>query len=77
MAALKQSQKTKFVPEKKWLKYIWVYLLISDFLLKSQGQQKLVKKISHFTIQFCSKTHTHFTNLNSLKIIKATLPQHS
>ena len=31
-----------------------------------QNQQKLVKKITHFTIQFCSKNLTHFKNLNSL-----------
>ena len=36
---------------------------------KSQSQQKLAKKITHFTIQFCSKNFTHFANLNSLKMI--------
>ena len=33
---------------------------------KYQSQQKLTKKITHFTIQFLSKNLTHFTNLNSL-----------
>ena len=37
---------------------------------KSQSQQKLTKKITHFTIQFHSKHLTHFTNLNSLNIVK-------
>ena len=42
---------------------------------KSQSQQKLAKKITHFTIQFCSKNLTHFTNLNSLDIENNMLPQ--
>ena len=36
---------------------------------KSESQQKLAKKITHFTLQFCSKNLTHFTNLNSLDTI--------
>ena len=44
---------------------------------KSQSQQKLAKKITHFTIQFRSKNLTHFTNLNSLDIENNMLPQHS
>ena len=44
---------------------------------KSQSQQKLAKKITHFTIQFRSKSVTHFTNLNSLDIKNKILPQHS
>ena len=44
---------------------------------KSQRQQKLAKKIAHFTIQFPSKNLTHFTNLNSLDVEKNMLPQHS
>ena len=43
---------------------------------KSQSQQKLAKKITHFTIQFRSKCLTHFTNLNSLDIENNMLPQH-
>ena len=44
---------------------------------KSQSQQKLAKKITHFTIQFCSKNLTHFTNLNSFDIENNMLSQHS
>ena len=44
---------------------------------KSQIEQKLAKKITHFTIQFCSKNLTHFTNLNSLDTENNMLPQHS
>ena len=44
---------------------------------KSQIEQKLAKKITHFTIQFCSKNLTYFTNLNSLDTENNMLPQHS
>ena len=44
---------------------------------KSQSQQKLAKKITHLTIQFCSKNLTHFTNLNSFDIENNMLSQHS
>ena len=44
---------------------------------KSQSQQKLAKKITHFTIQFFSKNLTRFRNLNSLVIENNMLPQHS
>ena len=44
---------------------------------KSQSQQKLAKKITHFTIQFRSKTLTSFTNLNSHDIENNMLPKHS
>ena len=43
---------------------------------KSQNQQKLAKKITHFTIHFCSKNLTHFTNLNSIDIENNMLLQH-
>ena len=43
---------------------------------KSQSQQKLAKKITHFTTQFYSKNLTHFANLNSLDIENNMLPQH-
>ena len=33
-----------------------VCLLTSDYLAESQSQQKLATKITHFTIQFHSKT---------------------
>ena len=46
---------------------------------KSQNQQKLAKKITHFTIQFHSKNLIYFMNLNlSLNEIENNmLPQHS
>ena len=44
---------------------------------KSQNQQNLAKKITHFTIQFFSKDLTHFTNISSLDIENNTLPMHS
>ena len=62
--------------------HIWSFrffqILISDFLgRKSESQQKLVKKIAHFTIQFRSINLTHFTNLNSFSILENILPQQS
>ena len=44
---------------------------------KYQSQQKLAKKITHFTIQFRSKNLTHFTNLNSFEIENNMLPKHN
>ena len=44
---------------------------------KSQSQQNLAKKITHFTIQFRSKNLTHLTNLNSLDIENKIQPQRS
>ena len=44
---------------------------------KSQSQQKLAEKITHFTIQFRSKNLTHFTNLSSLDVGNNIHPQHS
>ena len=45
------------------------FFKFSDFLArKSQNQQILAKKITHFTIQFRSRNLTHLTNLNSLDI---------
>ena len=44
---------------------------------KSQSQQKLAKKITHFTIKFCSKNFTHFANLNSFDIENDMLPKNS
>ena len=43
---------------------------------KSQSQRKLVKKITHFSIQLHSKNLTYFMNLNSLDIEKNMLPKH-
>ena len=54
--------------------------LTFDFRLcskKSPNQQKLAKQVTHFTIKFRSKNLAHFTNLNSLNIIKNILPRHS
>ena len=50
---------------------------ISDCNRKSQSQQKIAKKITHFTIQFRLKDLTHFTNLNPFEIKNNMLPQHS
>ena len=44
---------------------------------KAQSQQKLAEKITHFTIQFCSKNLTHFIKLNSLDIWKYMFRQDS
>ena len=44
---------------------------------KTQSLQKLLKKITHSTIQFRSKNFTHFKNLSSLDIENNTLPQHN
>ena len=44
---------------------------------KTQNQQKLAKKITHFVIQFRSKNLTCFTKLNSLDIENNIHPQHS
>ena len=46
------------------------------FIRKSQSHQNLAKKMTHFTIQFCSIYLTHFINLNSLDIKNNMLPQH-
>ena len=59
----------------KFLKIVQKFRRISSpsffnfrfFSIKSQSQAKLAKKITHFTIQFRSKNHNHFTNL--MKII--------
>ena len=53
------------------------FLIFRLFSRKSQSQQKLAKKVTHFTIQFRSKNLTHFTKLNSLDIENNMLPQHS
>ena len=44
---------------------------------KSQSQQKLAKKIAHFTIQFRSRNITHFTKLDSLDVENNMLSQYS
>ena len=40
-------------------------------------QEKLATNITYFTIQFWSKNVTHFTNINSLNIIKNRIPQYN
>ena len=66
--------------------YVCPVVPSSDFIFnfgfcsrKSQSQQKLaiLLAITHFTIKFCSKNLTHFTNLNSLEIKNNMLPRHS
>ena len=37
------------------------------FLSRFSSIKPLAKKITHFTVQFCSKNLTHITNLNSLQ----------
>ena len=44
---------------------------------KSQSQQKLAKKITHFTIQFRSKTSLILRTSTPLDIENSILPQHS
>ena len=43
---------------------------------KSQSQQKLPKKITHFSIRFNSKHLAYFINLNSLDTENNILPKH-
>ena len=70
LKCLKQSQKRnvdqKINDEKPLIWSLSSSLRFSG--RKSQSQQKLTTKFTHFTIQFRSKTLTHFTKLNSLKI---------
>ena len=79
-------KRPKAVPKKQNLDHktnnskphIWsLSIKFRFFGRKSQSQQKLVKKIIHFTMQFRSKSLTQFTNLNSLNIIKNRLRQHN
>ena len=74
---LKKVPKIKFGAANKLLKpHIWSLTSFRFSGRKSQSQQKLAKKITHFTVQVSLKKPFHFTNLNSLNIIKNTLPQH-
>ena len=45
--------------------------------IKSQTQWKLAKKVTHFTIQFCSKSFTHVMNPNLLGIENDMIPQYT
>ena len=65
---------------KQMIKKTCIWSLSTNFRFsgrKSQNQLKLANKITHFTIQFCSKNLTYFRNLNSFNVIKNILPQHS
>ena len=47
--------------------HIWKFIFNSRFFNRtSRSQQKLAKKMTHFTIQFHSKNLTYCTNLKSL-----------
>ena len=68
---LKKVPKIKFGAGNKLLKpHIWSLTSFRFSGRKSQSQQKLAKKITHFTVQVSLKKPFHFTNLNSLNIIK-------
>ena len=45
-----------------------VYLLISDFLVESQIQQKQATKLTHFTIQFWAKNFILQTSYHSASL---------
>ena len=53
------------------------FFLISDFLVESFKANKNLQKWSRFTIQFCSKNLTYFTNIKSLDMKNNMLPQHN
>ena len=58
--------------------YIWrlaINFRFSD--RKSQSLQKVAERITYFVIQLRLKSLIHFTNRNSLNIIRNILPQHS
>ena len=50
---------------------------ISDLLATFLAISKPTKTITHFTIQFCSKSFSHFRRFNSFSIVKDILPQRS
>ena len=77
--ALKQSQKQNLDQEINDSKpHIWgLFFKFRFSSRKSQSQQKLAKKITRFTIQFCSKTLAYFTSLNPLNTVRSILPEHS
>ena len=53
------------------------FFLISDFLVENSKANKNLQKWSRFTIQFCSKNLTYFTNIKSLDMKNNMLPQHN
>ena len=66
-----------FVHTFQWTSSEFFFFIFRFSSRKFQSQQKLVKKITHFTIQFRSRNLTHFTNLNSLDNENNMLPKHS
>ena len=84
---LNNLKRTKIVKKNQWnldqkiidsKAHIWSLSFNFRFSSrKVQSQQKIPRKITHFTIQLHSKHPTHFTNLNALKLAKIILSQHS
>ena len=70
----KLQHKCFFMNVVKIFKTTFYIMEISD-ISGRKSQKKSLKKITPFTIQFHSKNLTHFTNLNSLNIIKNIPPQ--
>ena len=64
-----------FVHKFRWKRSEFFYTRFSSG--KSESQQRLEKKITHFTIQFRSKNLTHFTNFKSFDRENNMLPQYS
>ena len=74
------TKKLKFGPGNKFFKTSYLEFTFSfrfSSRMSSQSQQNLAKNITHFTIPFCSKNLTYFTNLNCFNIVKKIFPQHS
>ena len=65
-----------FVHKFQWKSSVYFYFQIFQKKISSPTK-KPAKKITHFTIQFCSKNLTHSMTLNSLDIEKGMLSQHS
>ena len=58
-------------------KFQWTWSKFFFDFRFSQCQQKLEKMMTRFTIHFCSKNITNFTNLNSLDIEHKMFRQHN
>ena len=58
-------------------KFQWTSSKSFFYFRFSQCHQKLEKMMTRFTIYFCSKNLTHFTNLNSLDIEHNMFRQHN
>ena len=59
------------------VKIIEFFFNFRFFNRKSQSQQILAKRITHFTIQFRAKNLTNFINLDALDVANNMLPQSS